>query len=121
MAAAILAVHSASSGNDMCNACRVRPAPAGCPTGMVNNQIRESTIMKTPVTAADLWVLLDREFRRRRPRECDACFVPLPFRVDTADGAPNWEVDIRSCGKRCEFILEELVQELQRRHDLASD
>ena len=77
--------------------------------------------MKSPVTSTDLWVLLDREFRRRRPRECGACFVPLPFRVDTPEGVPNWEVDIRSCDKRCELILEELVQELQARHDLASD
>lgn len=88
---------------------------------MVNNQILESTIMKSPVTSADLWVLLDREFRRRRPRECDACFVPLPFRVDTRDGVPNWEVDIRPCDKRCEFILDELVQELQGTHDLVPD
>ena len=88
---------------------------------MVNNQIFESTIMKSPMTSADLWVLLDREFRRRRPRDCDACFVPLPFRVDTRDDAPNWEVDVRSCGKRCEFVLEELVHELQGRYALAPD
>ena len=78
--------------------------------------------MKSPMTSADLWVLLDREFRRRRPRECTACFVSLPFRVDAPEGSPNWEVDIPSgCGKRCELVIEELVQELQAQHDLTID
>ena len=88
---------------------------------MVNNQIIESMNMKSPMTSADLWVLLDREFRRRRPRECEACSVPLPFRVDTPDGVPNWEVDIRACGERCHYILEELVEMFRRTHQLVSD
>ncbi|MEO7742725.1 MAG: hypothetical protein ABIR98_07305 [Usitatibacter sp.] len=78
--------------------------------------------MKSPMTSADLWVLLDREFRRRRPRECVSCYVPLPFRVDAREGGANWEVDIRSgCGRRCEFVIEELVLELQAAHDLSPD
>jgi hypothetical protein len=82
----------------------------------------ESTNMKSVMTSADLWVLLDREFRRRRPRECDACFVSLPFRIDAREGAANWEVDIRQdCGKRCELVLEELVSELRARHDLSPE
>ena len=48
---------------------------------------------RTELTAADLFVLLDREFRRRRPRECSACFVQLPYRIDTMNGdGANWEV-----------------------------
>lgn len=76
--------------------------------------------MKPLMTSADLWVLLDREFRRRRPRECEACFVTFPFRVDATEGEPNWDVDIRTeCGKRCGLILEELVRELRDSHDMA--
>lgn len=85
---------------------------------MVNSQILETPKMKPMITPADLWVLLDREFRRRRPRECETCFVPFPFRVDAPDGAPNWEIDIRACGDRCQLILEELVQYYQDKHDL---
>ena len=89
---------------------------------MVNNQIIESTKMKSPMNPVDLWVLLDREFRRRRPRECATCFVPLPFRVDARNGDANWEVDIpQGCGARCELLLEELVLELQGAHDLSTD
>ena len=77
--------------------------------------------MKSAITSADLWVLLDREFRRRRPRECSQCFVPLPFRVDARNGAANWDLDIRGCGARCQFVLEELVAELQGAHDLAPE
>lgn len=78
--------------------------------------------MKALVNPADLWVLLDREFRRRRPRECEACFVAFPFRVDATEGEPNWDVDIRTgCGTRCELILEELVQELRSSHNLTAN
>ena len=87
---------------------------------MVNNQILERTNMRPLITPADLWVLLDREFRRRRPRECAQCTVPMPFRVDAPDGASNWEMDIRACGARCALILEELVESFRAKHDLTS-
>jgi hypothetical protein len=89
---------------------------------MVKSQTIRSTEMKSAITAADLWVLLDREFRRRRPRECSQCFVPLPFHVVPQNGPANWDVDIRhGCGKRCGLVLEELVLEQQRAHDLSPD
>lgn len=71
-------------------------------------------------TAADLFVLLDREFRRRKPRECSACFVQLPYRIDTLDGdGANWEVVFPpACGFRCAAVLEEVVLELQARFNL---
>ena len=78
--------------------------------------------MRSPVTSADLWVLLDREFRRRRPRECAACFVPMPFQVPARNGGANWDMDIpQGCGHRCGFVLEELVRELQKAHRLSPD
>ena len=74
---------------------------------------------KTAVTAADLFVLLDREFRRRKPRECVNCALQLPYRVDTADGQANWEVFLpRTCGKGCDLVLDELVAEFQDLYDL---
>jgi hypothetical protein len=73
---------------------------------------------RTGVTPADLFVLLDREFRRRKPRECAACFIQLPYRVDVKEG-PNWEVVTPPrCGKGCEEVFEALVQEFQSLYQL---
>jgi hypothetical protein len=85
------------------------------------NRTREmNTEMKTPMTAADLFVLLDREFRRRKPRECDACFVQLPYRIDAPEGyGANWEVlTLPKCKHECDSVLEEIVQEYQARYEL---
>jgi hypothetical protein len=80
-----------------------------------------STIRRTALSAADLFVLLDREFRRRRPRACNDCSVQLPFRVD--DPVPhgaNWEiVTLPRCAAACEAVLQDLVSEFQGRYELA--
>jgi hypothetical protein len=75
-------------------------------------------IQRQSVSAADLFVMLDREFRRRQPRECGGCYVQLPFRVDVGAGQANWEVVTQSCVLRCEAVLQDLVQEFQRQYDL---
>ena len=76
---------------------------------------------KTGVTAADLFVLLDREFRRRKPRECTDCFVQLPYRVDAKGSAANWEVVTpRGCTPGCEAVFDELITEYQALYDLMS-
>ena len=67
------------------------------------------------VTAADLFVLLDREFRRRKARDCAGCIVQLPFRVRGAD----WEaVAPGNCVRGCNAVFEEIVREFQRLYAL---
>lgn len=75
------------------------------------------------MTAADLFVLIDREFRRRRPRECGACYVPLPYRVDEPGAeAGNWEIITpSSCGWRCDLVLDEIVGEFQQKYRLETN
>ena len=75
---------------------------------------------RTELAAADLFVLLDREFRRRRPRECVGCFVQLPYRIDTFAGdGSNWEVtSLPECELGCNVLLEEIVEELRARYAL---
>lgn len=70
------------------------------------------------LSAADLFVLLDREFRRRQPRDCRSCYVPLPFRVDVVSGGANWEVITPQCPLQCESVLQDVVQEFQGRYEL---
>jgi hypothetical protein len=78
---------------------------------------------RTEIYAADLYVLLQRELRRRQSPECDACYVQLPFRVDRVDAmATNWEVVMPPpCGKGCAAVIDDLVSEFQQLYDLKPD
>jgi hypothetical protein len=78
---------------------------------------------RTPIEAADLYVLLQREFRRRQRAECNTCFVQLPFRVDRQDElGPNWEVVMPpQCSQDCAVLLEELLTEYGHLYDLTTD
>ena len=73
---------------------------------------------RTELTAADLFVLLEREFLRRRRRDCDACFMSLPFSL-AGTAAGDWDMVMpRPCPQRCEEIAEELLGEFRGRYAL---
>lgn len=78
---------------------------------------------RTPIAAADLYVLLQREFRRRQVPDCSSCFVQLPFRVDKpAQHSPNWEVIIpASCDFNCREVMDQVVEDLSGRYDLLAE
>ena len=78
---------------------------------------------RSEIHAADLYVLLEKEFKRRKPGECSQCYVQLPYRVDRADGqASNWELVVPTeCPYNCRVVIEDLVQEYGARYDLAED
>jgi hypothetical protein len=75
---------------------------------------------RTPISAADLFVLIDREFRRRKARDCDTCFVPLPYRIDPVQrGGANWEIIAPArCRFGCDLLLEDLVGYFQSFYEL---
>lgn len=75
------------------------------------------------ITAAELYVLMDREFRRIQPSGCDSCFVQLPYRVDRRDeAAPNWEMLVpAACPEHCAVVLHELVTRYSAEYDLAPE
>ena len=79
--------------------------------------------IRTEIEAADLYVLLQKEFRRRQPGECNTCFVQLPFRVDRIEEhAPNWEIVMPpQCSNGCAVILEELVADFGNLYDLPAN
>jgi hypothetical protein len=78
---------------------------------------------RTPIQAADLYVLLQREFRRRQAPECSTCFVQLPFRVDRAGvDAPNWEVIFPAeCRYGCREVMDHVIEDFSRRYELLSE
>ena len=71
------------------------------------------------LAALDLFVLLERTFRRRS-RNCRGCGFSLPFRLDDAPSS-NWSVipDSQTCSPKCEAILEDVVAEFQEAYRLA--
>jgi hypothetical protein len=75
---------------------------------------------RTDTTAAQLYLLLNREFTRRQSRRCPVCAPPVPFRVDRLEPqAPNWEVLVPpDCGGECADLLRELVAEFQILYEL---
>lgn len=75
---------------------------------------------KTEMIAADLYVLLQREFRRRQDPRCSACFVQLPFRVDRRESdSPNWEVLLPPpCAYGCQELIVELASAFAEQYDL---
>ena len=76
------------------------------------------TLMGT-LDPADLFVLLERTFRRRA-RDCRGCGFSLPFRVDVPEKGTNWSViPAHTCSPKCQAVFEELLTEFQRAYRLA--
>ena len=75
------------------------------------------------VTAGELYVMLDREFRLRQSHDCSGCYILLPYRIDRRDGdGANWEIVVPpDCAYGCGRIVEDLVQEYSELYDLAPD
>ena len=75
------------------------------------------------ITAADLYVLLQREFRRRQVPACSSCYVQLPFRVDRAHpDSANWEVIVpTACTYGCRELMDDVIEQFASRYDLLPD
>ena len=66
---------------------------------------------------SDLFVVLDRAFRRRS-RGCRACGFSLPYPLPNSD---SWSVDAgESCSEFCRLVLENLVEEYQGAYRLTT-
>ena len=69
---------------------------------------------------AQLYAILDREFRSRRPAACATCAVPLPYwRKPPDDVSANWFIGTpRECAHGCEAVIAEILAELWTRYDV---
>ncbi len=70
--------------------------------------------------AAQLYAVLDREFKALRSPRCRACHVPLPFRQDAPDEvSANWLIgNPTQCPHGCHLVIAELLAQLWTRYDL---
>lgn len=75
---------------------------------------------RTTIPAAQLYGLLDREFKRLQPAACRRCRVPLPFfRKAPDDVSANWNIGTPSeCPDRCHVVIAELLTKLWSRYDI---
>ena len=78
---------------------------------------------KRTITAADLYVLLTRELKRRQSEKCGSCFIQLPYRVDRRnERTGNWELPMPpDCGGECRGILEDLYAEFAAQYELTTE
>jgi hypothetical protein len=77
-------------------------------------------VPRTTISAAQLYGVLDREFKRLQPQECRACRVPLPFwRRPPDDVSANWNIGtLAECPRGCHLVIAELLMRLWSRYDL---
>ena len=70
---------------------------------------------------AQLYAALVLEYHKRRPPECRACRVPLPFYRKSPDTvSANWHIGTAPpCRHRCDAILAEIMTELWTKYDMA--
>ena len=72
------------------------------------------------LSAAKLYALLDREFKKVRSRECGDCRMPLPFFHAPADEyTANWHIGTPfHCPRGCHLAIAEVLAKTWTRYDL---
>lgn len=78
------------------------------------------TVARETITAAQLYAILDREFKKARSPECKRCRIPLPyFRRPPDDVSANWAIGTPAdCPHRCHLVIAELLARLWTRFDI---
>ncbi len=72
------------------------------------------------ITTAQLYAVLESEFRRRKPAACATCSVPLPYwRRAPDDVSANWVIGSpRECPHGCHLVIAELLAQLWTKYDV---
>lgn len=72
------------------------------------------------LASSQLYALLDREFRARRPPACKTCRTPLPFWKRPPDAvSANWDIGtMAGCPHECRRLMAEILAELWPQYEL---
>jgi hypothetical protein len=78
---------------------------------------------RTTVSAAQLYTLLDAEFRRLRPATCHTCRMPMPYgRTPPDDVSANWHIGTPpECPHRCHVVIAELLARMWTLYDMCPE
>jgi len=76
---------------------------------------------RTQLNSTDLFVVLEKAFRRRA-RECCSCTFSMPYlQRDDRDADRDWSVTLtNNCSPHCLAILEDIVNQYRREYALAA-
>ena len=77
-------------------------------------------MLRTTLSALQLYSLLDREFQQLRPKGCKTCRVPIPsYRTPPDDVSANWTVEAaKPCPGGCHLVIAEMVARMWTRYDM---
>ena len=80
----------------------------------------KNIVDRCTISAAQLYAILDREFKELRPAGCGACRVPLPYwRRPPDDVSANWNLgQPTECPHGCHIVVAELLTRLWTRYDI---
>lgn len=75
---------------------------------------------RTTINAAELYTLLDAEFRRLKPAACGRCRMPMPYwRKPPDDVSANWHIGTPAeCPEGCHLVVAELLARMWTRYDI---
>lgn len=75
---------------------------------------------RTTISAAQLYAVLDREFKAIAAERCGKCRVPLPYyRKPPDDVSANWNIGTpTNCPNDCHLVIAELLTKLWSRYDI---
>ena len=75
------------------------------------------------LTSAQLYAVLDQEFKKLRPKACNRCRTPLPFHRRPPDEvSANWDIGTPTqCPEGCHLVIAELLAKLWSRYELAPE
>jgi hypothetical protein len=77
-------------------------------------------VSRTTISSAQLYAILDREFKALRRGECKGCRIPLPYWRDPPDDvSANWAIGTPAeCPHGCHVVIAELLTRLWTKYDL---
>jgi hypothetical protein len=77
-------------------------------------RIQNKIVERSTISSAQLYAILDREFKRLRPAGCTRCHVPLPYwRKPPDDVSANWHIgQPTECPAGCHVVIAELLTRL---------
>ena len=91
-----------------------------CASNCGNRRFKKNLVERSTISAAQLYAILDREFKKLRPAGCTRCHVPLPYwRRPPDDVSANWHIgQPTECPHGCHVVVAELLARLWTRYDI---
>jgi hypothetical protein len=82
--------------------------------------MKEAVTTRTTISSAQLYAILDTEWKKLRPRGCKNCKIPLPYwRAPPDDVSANWAIGTpTNCEHGCHMVIAELLTRLWTKYDI---